>query len=257
MATPIVIDVVVGISSPIGLAFRGNELFIAEWGAGKISKILDVTANIAEVIEVVTGLNLPTKLAFKGNALYFSLDSDGKISKIDDVTTSETVISDVVTGLTNPVGIVFKGNDLFITEPMNNTSEDKIYKIDTTNENPILREVLTGVNGPRGLVFSGDLLFIAEASAGRVSVFNAATLGVKLFDKNNEVITIFPNPTSNTLFISGNETPIAVAIFNVLGKEVLSIKNTNNINVQALQSGVYVIRISDGVGQTNRKFIKN
>jgi len=38
---------------------------------------------------------------------------------------------------------------------------------------------------------------------------------------------------------------------------VLSIKKTNNINIQALPSGVYVIRISDGVGQTNRKFIKN
>jgi hypothetical protein len=48
-----------------------------------------------------------------------------------------------------------------------------------------------------------------------------------------------------------------VAIFNVLGKEVLSVKNTNNINVKALPSGVYVIRVSDGMGQTNRKFIKN
>ena len=76
-------------------------------------------------------------------------------------------------------------------------------------------------------------------------------------DQNFTNISIYPNPTSNTLFISGNETPITVAIFNVLGKEVLSIKNTNNINVQALPSGVYVIRISDGVGQTNRKFIKN
>jgi len=70
-------------------------------------------------------------------------------------------------------------------------------------------------------------------------------------------ISIYPNPTNNTLFISGNETPIAVATYNVLGKEVLSVKNTNNINVAALPSGVYVIRISDGVGQTNRKFIKN
>jgi len=76
-------------------------------------------------------------------------------------------------------------------------------------------------------------------------------------DQTQLNISIYPNPTNNTLFISGNETPIAVAIFNVLGKEVLSIKNTNNINVQALPSGVYVIRISDGVGQTNRKFIKN
>jgi hypothetical protein len=68
---------------------------------------------------------------------------------------------------------------------------------------------------------------------------------------------MYPNPTDNTLFISGNTTPIAITIYNVLGKEVLSVKNTNNINVQALSSGVYTIRISDGVGQTNRKLIKN
>jgi surface protein len=76
-------------------------------------------------------------------------------------------------------------------------------------------------------------------------------------DQTQLDISIYPNPTDNTLFITGNKTPIAVAIFNVLGKEVLSIKNTSNINVEALPSGVYVIRISDGVGQTNRKFIKN
>ena len=68
---------------------------------------------------------------------------------------------------------------------------------------------------------------------------------------------MYPNPADSALFISGNETSIAVAIYNVLGKEVLSIKNTNNINVQALPSGVYMIRLSDGVRQTNRKFIKN
>ena len=81
------------------------------------------------------------------------------------------------------------------------------------------------------------------------------TLGID--DQNFTNISIYPNPTNNTLFILGNKTPIAVAIYNVLGKKVLSIKNTNNINVEALPSGVYVIRISDGVGQTNRKFIKN
>mgnify|MGYP001382135585 CR=1 FL=1 len=76
-------------------------------------------------------------------------------------------------------------------------------------------------------------------------------------DQTQLDISIYPNPTNNTLFISGNETPIVITIYNVLGKEVLSIKNTNNINVQALPSGVYTIRISDGVRQTNRKFIKN
>ena len=76
-------------------------------------------------------------------------------------------------------------------------------------------------------------------------------------DTENILFTVYPNPTDNTLFISGNESAIAVVIYNILGKEVLSVKNTNNINVQALPSGVYTIRISDGLGQTNRKFIKN
>ena len=76
-------------------------------------------------------------------------------------------------------------------------------------------------------------------------------------DNTMNIVKVYPNPVKDKLFISGNETPITVAIYNVLGKEVLSIKNTNNINVAALPSGVYIIRISDGVGQTNRKFIKN
>ena len=69
--------------------------------------------------------------------------------------------------------------------------------------------------------------------------------------------TIYPNPTNNTLFISGSESPLTISIYNMLGKEVLSINNTDNINVQALPKGVYAIRISDGVNQTNKKFIKN
>lgn len=83
------------------------------------------------------------------------------------------------------------------------------------------------------------------------------TLTASIDDLENNSFSIYPNPTNNTLFISGNESPIAVSIYNMLGKEVLSVKNTNNINVQALPSGVYMIRISDGVRQTNRKFIKN
>ena len=84
---------------------------------------------------------------------------------------------------------------------------------------------------------------------------DCATAGLE--DQTQLNISIYPNPTNNTLFITGIETPIAISIYNVLGKEVLSIKNTNNINVQALPSGLYMIRLSDGVRQTNRKFVKN
>jgi len=119
----------------------------------------------------------------------------------------------------------------------------------------------------QGVNFSNSTLQYCTAAEARQSIIdtygwviedaglNCSTAGIE--DEHLFAISIYPNPTNNTLFITGNETPTAVAIYNVLGKEVLSIKNTNNINVQALPSGVYMIRISDGVGQTNRKFIKN
>ena len=70
-------------------------------------------------------------------------------------------------------------------------------------------------------------------------------------------LIIYPNPTDNTLFIKGNQNLMKVSVYNMLGKEVLSKMNTNNIDVNVLPKGVYIIKISDGVGQTNRKFIKN
>jgi hypothetical protein len=104
-------------------------------------------------------------------------------------------------------------------------------------------------------VTASDVSPIGCARERTIVVEDCATAGID--DQYLANISIYPNPTDNTLFITGNETPIAVSIYNVLGKEVLSIKNTNKINVQALPKGVYIIRISDGVGQTNRRFIMN
>jgi len=70
-------------------------------------------------------------------------------------------------------------------------------------------------------------------------------------------LKIFPNPTDNTLFIKGDQNLMKVSVYNMLGKEVLSKMNTNNIDVNVLPKGVYIIKISDDVGQINRKFIKN
>tara|TARA_R110002051_G_scaffold275209_2_gene336175 strand:+ start:1080 stop:1832 length:753 start_codon:yes stop_codon:yes gene_type:complete len=70
-------------------------------------------------------------------------------------------------------------------------------------------------------------------------------------------LSIYPNPVGNSLFVSGNDNPISVSIYNSFGKEMFSVMYTDKINVKALSSGVYIIRITDGVHQTNRKFVKN
>ena len=70
-------------------------------------------------------------------------------------------------------------------------------------------------------------------------------------------LKLYPNPTDNTLFIKGNKNLMKVSVYNMLGKEVLSKMNTNNIDVKVLPKGVYIIKISDDIGQINKKFIKN
>ena len=70
-------------------------------------------------------------------------------------------------------------------------------------------------------------------------------------------ISVYPNPTANYLFITGNKTPISVSIYNLLGKKLISAKNINKVDVKELSNGVYIIIISNGTNQTSRRFIKN
>ena len=70
-------------------------------------------------------------------------------------------------------------------------------------------------------------------------------------------VSVYPNPTDDYLFMEGNKNPIFISIYNLLGEKVLSAKKTNKIDVKELSNGVYIIRISDGVSQTDKKFIKN
>jgi hypothetical protein len=119
----------------------------------------------------------------------------------------------------------------------------------------------------QGVNFSNSTLQYCAARDARQSIIDTygwtitdagldcSTLSVE--DENLFAISIYPNPTNDKLFIQGLSDATEVSIYNILGKEVISTKNTSNINVKALPKGVYIIRISDGVGQTNRRFIKN
>ena len=75
-------------------------------------------------------------------------------------------------------------------------------------------------------------------------------------------INIYPNPANDHINIDfGNLDNVEdwnIKIINILGQEVLSQPmNTDKINVSELSKGVYIIRISDGVNQADKKFIKN
>jgi len=157
---------------------------------------------------------------------------------------------------------LYSGDDLLATVTINATMEvnyDFIIvtdgagnQLNTQEDGEFVDDVYTSADG----TITVQVLNDSGVENGDVTLAFAC---VSLSTPENERLDmiIYPNPTDNILFIKGNKNLMSVSVYNMLGKEVLSKINTNNIDVKILPKGVYIIKISDDVSQTNRKFIKN
>ena len=73
----------------------------------------------------------------------------------------------------------------------------------------------------------------------------------------NNKLQIFPNPTKNIIQIKNNTEIEKIKIFDYLGKEVLTqTQNNNEINVENLSKGIYLLEIHSEKEKVYRKFIK-
>lgn len=71
-------------------------------------------------------------------------------------------------------------------------------------------------------------------------------------------LNVYPNPVTNgNLYITSNSSDAkSVAIFDVLGKQVVNSTTTNNaVNVSQLKGGVYILQITENGNTATRKLI--
>ena len=71
-------------------------------------------------------------------------------------------------------------------------------------------------------------------------------------------LKVYPNPVSNgTMFIESDaNAERTVAVFDVLGKQVLNTTtSTNAINVSQLNTGVYIVRITEEGKTATKKLV--
>ena len=87
-------------------------------------------------------------------------------------------------------------------------------------------------------------------------VFQVANiLGVENFTTNE--ITLYPNP-SNGIFTISTQLPTDVVAIDVTGKEVFRMLNINNqtsLNLTQLQKGLYLLKLSNELGEQIKKII--
>ena len=83
---------------------------------------------------------------------------------------------------------------------------------------------------------------------------NCSTLNID--DQNQLDISIYPNPTSDIVYINGNYSQLKVGVFDILGKQLMNKSITNTIDISQLEKGVYILKLSDGSKLTTQRIIK-
>lgn len=76
-------------------------------------------------------------------------------------------------------------------------------------------------------------------------------------DISSKWLSIYPNPTSDIVYIDGNYTQLKVVVYDILGKQVINKSITNSIDISKLEKGVYILQLSDGAKVTTQRIIKN
>ena len=99
---------------------------------------------------------------------------------------------------------------------------------------------------------SGNNNYHPATDVSQVLVIQALDIGGSVINK----LKLYPNPTNDYLYIEGNDNPLTISIYSVLGKKVISAENIDKIDVKGLSNGIYIIRIKEGLKEVMKKFIK-
>lgn len=94
-------------------------------------------------------------------------------------------------------------------------------------------------------------------AAGGIYWYENETDLLGLNDKELSSINLYPNPTTNKLYIKSSLTEnFKVTVFDILGKKVIeeSLNTNNTLDVSKLHTGIYIIRFDDY--NTTFKFVK-
>jgi hypothetical protein len=91
-------------------------------------------------------------------------------------------------------------------------------------------------------------------NAGHVRVFENSTLSTSSFTRNT--ISIYPNPSSDYIEVTGLTSPDTYIIYSVLGTKISSgtISSNQKIDIQNYSTGVYFLKLEN---EEVLKFIKN
>ncbi|HEY1031809.1 MAG TPA: DUF4397 domain-containing protein [Flavipsychrobacter sp.] len=113
---------------------------------------------------------------------------------------------------------------------------------------------LAPANNSNGPAFG---LYAALATGGALVPLPAVTSSVANID-GGTTFSVWPNPATDVLHIDGLKGSYNATIYDVTGKMISAVNNSNNsdINISNIGNGVYFIRLENGTNSEVIKFVK-
>jgi hypothetical protein len=114
---------------------------------------------------------------------------------------------------------------------------------------------LFGQSSPYVGAFDDLKIFDSALTADQVGfLFEEINLSSADFQQNNLEVALYPNPVNNILNIELVNQIQSVEIYSLQGQKILT-SNQNQINVESLSSGIYLVRIVDNFNRDITKKI--
>ena len=263
-------------------------------GSANSTYLIDDITQSAASGPVSDPITLP--LTFESSTVNYSfIDFDGgAVTKIANPQSSGANTSATVAQMVKGAGAGWAGSKIIMASPID-FSVNKIFKVKvwspvagkklllkfegagapfelesapiaTANTWQELTFDYTSVGGVNNLnnqiVFIFDLGTVGDGSANSTYLFDDViqtnTLSVAKFETAS--VKMYPNPVKSTLTIDANSTIEKVAVYNLLGQEVLvrnPKSNSTTLQTGGLQKGVYIVRTNVDGNVTTSKIIKD
>lgn len=207
----------------------------------------DLNTNTLTVLYNIPDGENYLSLQFYNNKLY--------TMKIDDATDQVELVSFDAVNSSNPTMIQTFDKSTYGYDPASFL---------TIESDIVYGHLNKGGDNGKGTIFSYDLngstltkILSLNSQTGYQSRFGKLSYFSSPLSNDSEsleTITIYPNPTTNIINITGVNIK-EVRLFNVLGKEI-DHSNTNQIDISKHTNGIYLLKIITDKGTTTKRIIK-
>jgi len=243
-----------------------NQLFIEDATAGML--IDDPSGTITTAFSEGDGITgLEGQLGEYAGVLQFvpSVDPGAASSTGNTITPQVVTINDLTSNIDAYESELVTINDVTFEDGDGSATFDSgtNYNISDSTGGPfVFRTSYPNDNMVGELIPTGPttITVIAGEFNGTPQVYPRNPNEVLSLDNvsSNVAFGLYPNPTT-TGFVnisSSNSEAISVAVYDILGKQVLTSKVADNIlNVSNLNTGVYILKISQGNTSTTKKLV--